>query len=189
MTGVTNSPGPGFPPKMVQMLKEAAPQISRLAVLDRSGAGGSSWDHLTSEGPPLGLKVLRAPADTHVAVIEALAAALRQGADSLFIPANPVNAAEEKLLAEFALAHRLPAIGGAKDFVAAGLLMSYWADWGAIRQQTAVYVDKILKGANAGELPVERPSRFELTINVSTARKLGLTMPYALMLRADQLFK
>jgi putative ABC transport system substrate-binding protein len=87
------------------------------------------------------------------------------------------------------LAHRLPAIGGSKDLVWAGLLMSYWADWSDIRRQTAVYVDKILKGANPAELPVERPSTFELAINLSTARALGLKIPHALMLRADELFE
>lgn len=189
MTGVTNSPGSGFGMKIVQMLKEAAPRVSRLAVLDRSGAGGDPWQNMEADTPALGVAVIRAVANTQAEVPKALAAALRQRADSLYIPANPVNAAEERLLAEFALAHSLPAIAGAKEFVKAGMLMSYWADWGAIRRQAAVYVDKILKGANPGELPVERPTKFELAINLSTARSLRLTIPHALMLRADELFE
>ena len=189
VTGVTNSPGTGFSAKIVQLLKEAAPRVSRLAVLDRSGAGGSTWEDMEAATPPLGVTVVRAVANTNADVPKALAEALRQQVDGLYIPANPVNAAEEKMLAEFALTHRLPAIGGAKEFVSAGMLMSYWADWRAIRWQAAVYVDKILRGANPGELPVERPAKFELALNLSTARSLRLTIPQALMLRADELFK
>jgi len=188
VTGVTNSPGGGFGPKVIQLLKEAAPRVSRLAVLDREGAGGSPWQEMEAATPPLGVTVLRTPANTHAEVSRALASALRQRADGLYIPANPVNAAEERLLAEFALTHRLPAICGAKEFVAAGMLMSYWASWAAIRRQAVVYIDKILRGANPGDLPVERPSKFELAINLSTARSLRLTIPQTLMLRADELF-
>jgi putative ABC transport system substrate-binding protein len=186
VTGVTNNPGTAFGAKIVQMLKEAAPRVSRLAVLDRSGAGGHPSE--TSETAALDVAVIKAIANTQAEVPTALAAALRQRADGLFIPSNPVNEAEKKWLAEFALTHSLPAIGGSKDLVSAGILMSYWADWGDIRRQAAVYVDKILKGADPGELPVERPSTFELAINLSTARSLRLTIPHALMLRADELF-
>jgi putative ABC transport system substrate-binding protein len=188
VTGVTNNPGSGFGVKIVQLLKEAAPRVSRVAVLDRSGAGGSAWEGMEVATPGLGVTVMRATANTHADLPKVLAEALRQQADGLYIPSNPVNAAEEKMLADFALAHRLPAIGGAKEFVAAGLLMSYWADWRAIRWQAAVYVDKILRGADPGELPVERPAKFELALNLSTARSLRLTIPHALMLRADELF-
>jgi len=183
VTGVTNHPGSGFAAKIVQMLKEAAPRVSRLAVLDRLGAGSGP-----SGEPALGVAVIWAIANTRAEVPTALAAALRHRADGLFIPSNPVNEADKDWIAEFALKHSLPAIGGSKDMVAAGILMSYWADWGEIRRQAAVYVDKILKGAKPGELAVERPSTFELAINLSTARSLRLTIPHALMLRADELF-
>ena len=187
VTGVTNSPGSGFGWKIVQMLKEAAPRVSRLAVLygpGYVGIGGQDEDI-----PALGVAVIGANANTQAEVPTALAAALRQRADGLFIPSTPVNEAEKRWIAEFALTHRLPAIGGSKDMVSVGILMSYWADWAAIRRQAAVYVDKILKGANPGELPVERPTKFELAINLSTARSLRLTIPHALMLRADELFE
>jgi len=184
VTGMTNNPGSGFGTKIVQLLKEAAPRVSRLAVLDRSGAGSG-----LSEAPPLGVTVITAIANTQAELPAALAVALRERADGLFIPSNGVNEAAKQRLADFALTHRLPAIGGSKDLVSAGILMSYWADWGDIRRQTAIYVDKILKGANPGELPVERPSTFELAINLSTARSLHLTIPHALMLRADELFE
>ena len=184
VTGMTNNPGSGFGTKIVQLLKEAAPRVSRLAVLDRSGAGSG-----LSEAPPLGVTVITAIANTQAELPAALAVALRERADGLFIPSNGVNEADKQRLADFALTHRFPAIGGSKDLVSAGILMSYWADWGDIRRQTAIYVDKILKGAHPGELPVERPSTFELAINLSTARSLHLTIPHALMLRADELFE
>jgi putative ABC transport system substrate-binding protein len=191
VTGVTHNPGRGFGLKLVQMIKEAAPRVSRLAVVDRSGAGGFDPSETSepSETAALGVAVIRAIANTQAELPTALAAALRHGADGLYIPSTPVNEAQKKWLAEFALTHRLPAIGGSKDLVSAGILMSYWADWGELRRQAAVYVDKILKGANPGELPVERPSTFELAINLSTARSLRLTIPHALMLRADELFE
>jgi putative ABC transport system substrate-binding protein len=184
VTGLTNNPGTGFGIKLTQLLKDAAPQVSRLAVIDRSGAGS-----LPPDAPIPGVAVIMAVANTAAQLPSALADALRQRADGLFIPSNGVNEAEKQRVADFALAHRLPAIGGSKDLVWAGLLMSYWADWSDIRRQTAVYVDKILKGANPAELPVERPSTFELAINLSTARALGLKIPHALMLRADELFE
>lgn len=189
VTGVTNNPGSGFSKKIVQMLKEAAPRVSRLAALDRSGVGGDPWQSMEAYAPALGVAVIRAVANTQAEVPTVLAAALRQRADGLYVPANPVNAAEERMLAEFALTHSLPTIAGAKEFVKAGMLMSYWADWGTIRRQAAVYVDNILKGANPGELPVERPATLELAINLSTARSLRLTIPHALMLRANELFE
>ena len=189
VTGVTNMPNAGFGGKLVQLLKEAAPRVSRIAVLDRTGAGGDRSSRLEAGTPTLGVTVVSAPANTHHDVAAALAAALRQRADGLYVAPNPVNDAQRKVIADFTLAHRLPTIGGDKNLVAAGTLMSYWADWVAIRQQAAAMVDKILKGADPAQLPVEQPTKFELAINLSTARALGLTLPPPLVLRADELFR
>ena len=189
VTGMTHSPGSGFAGKLVQLIKEAAPRVSRLAVLDRSGVGGSPWQYMEADTSGSGVEMIWALANTHAEVPRALTAALRQGADSLFVPSTPVNEAVDRWLAGFALTHRLPAIAGSKSMVSVGILMSYWADWGEVRRRAAVYVDKILKGATPGDLPVERPTKFELAINLSTARSLRLTIPQALLLRADELFE
>jgi putative ABC transport system substrate-binding protein len=87
------------------------------------------------------------------------------------------------------LANRLPSISGIKYFVQAGGLMSYWIDWYELRRQAASYVDKILCGAKPGDLPVEQPSKFELVINLKTAKTLGLTIPQSLILRADEVIQ
>jgi ABC-type uncharacterized transport system substrate-binding protein len=89
-------------------------------------------------------------------------------------------------VAELAIKHRLPTMSNLKDIVEAGGLMSYGPDFDDLYRRGAIYVDKILKGANPADLPVEQPTKFELVINLKTAKALGLTIPPALLLRADQ---
>jgi len=186
VTGVTNNPGVGFITKMAQLLKEAAPRMARLAILAR-GVESDVWVEIESSAPRLAFTVVNAQANTHDEVPDALAAALRAGADSVFAPPNPINDAQRKAIVEFALANRWPAIGGDRYFVAAGGLMSYWADWVTIRRQAASYVDQILRGANPAEMPIEQPTKLELVLNLRTAAAIGLTIPQAVRLRADEL--
>jgi putative tryptophan/tyrosine transport system substrate-binding protein len=183
VTGVTDNPGPGFVTKMAQLLMEAAPRVSRLAIL------GSEFymSELEPAGPRLGIEVIRAPASTYREVPGALAGALRDRADGLFVLATSVNDPNRQAIVDFALAHRWPAIGGDRTFAAAGGLMSYWTDWNEVRRQTADYVDKILRGANPGDLPIQQPTKFELVLNLRTAQRLGLPIPQSLRLRADEL--
>jgi len=96
---------------------------------------------------------------------------------------------ERGRMAELALRHRLPSIAEGKEFVEAGALMSYAPDLSAILRRAAVFVDKILKGAKPGELPVEQPTKFELVINLKTAKALGLIIPPSLLARADQVIE
>ena len=185
VTGVTNNPGTGFVTKMAQLLKQTAPNLSRLAVLHR-GAEGDARE-IALAAPRLGISVVDARADSHDDVPGALATALRAGADGLFAPPNAANDPQRQLIVAFALAHRWPSIGGDTDFVAAGGLMSYWADWAAIRRQAAEYVDKILRGAHPADMPIEQPSKLELVLNLRTAAALGLEIPQSVRLRADEL--
>ena len=101
---------------------------------------------------------------------------------SLFFPAR-------QRVADLALKHRLPAIHGLKEFAEAGLLMSYGANLADLWRRAAVYVDRILKGARAGDLPVEQPTKFEMTINLRTAKALGLTVPQPVLVRADDVIR
>ena len=187
VTGITNNPGSGFTTKMVQLLKEAAPRVSRLAVLERRTEG--NLREIETAAPALGLTVLNAEASIPDQVLNALTVAVRERADGLFVSSTPVNDVQRRLIVDFALANRLPSICGDRDFVSAGGLMSYWTDWVELRRKTATYVDKILRGANPGDLSIEQPTKFELVINVKTAKALGLMIPQLLLQRADEVIQ
>ncbi len=188
VTGMTNNPGPGFVTKMVQLLQEVAPRLSRLAVLERAGEGGASAE-IRLAAATLSLVVINAEVNTPDDVPIALALAIREQADGLFVAPSPANDVQQRLIVDFTLANRLPSIGGDRGYVQAGGLMSYWTDWDHLRRRTAWYVDRILRGANPGDLPVEQPSKFELVLNRTTAKALGLTIPSSLLMRADELLQ
>jgi putative ABC transport system substrate-binding protein len=116
------------------------------------------------------------------------AAILRERPDGLIVIPHPLMVgARGARIAEFAARNRLPAVGGEKGFVAGGGLMSYGGDFSEGWRLAARYVDRILKGAEPADLPVEQPTKYELAMNLKTARALGLTIPPALLLRADHI--
>jgi len=117
------------------------------------------------------------------------AAILREGAGGVFIAGGTMTYANRAQLAELALKHRLPMMCGQAQYVGAGCLMSYGANLGDLFRRAAIFVDKILKGAKSADLPVEQPTKFELVINLRTAKALGLTIPQSLLLRADQVIE
>jgi putative ABC transport system substrate-binding protein len=188
LTGVTNNPGGGFDQKVVQLLKEAAPNVSRVALL-WGGVTALGEERVLSEiraaAPALGIIVLSAEARGPNEVPGALAAILRQRPDGLYATPSSTNTKQRKWIIDFALANRLPSIFADSRWVATGGLMSYGIDWLELRRHAAIYVDKILRGARPADLPVEQPTKFELVINLKTAKALGLTIPQSLLLRAD----
>jgi ABC-type uncharacterized transport system substrate-binding protein len=188
ITGLANNPGPGFHQKLVQLLKEAAPRVSRMAVLWSAGEEAVLTE-VQAAAPALGLTILNASAREPEQVPVALAAAAQARADGLLVTPSSLNTSQRKVIVDFAMANRLPSIYGDKVFVMAGGLMSFWADWQEIQRQSATYVDKILKGAKPGDLPVQQPTKFELMINLKTAKALGLTIPQSLLLRADDVIQ
>jgi putative ABC transport system substrate-binding protein len=113
----------------------------------------------------------------------------RDHVEGVIIPSVAVYFGERKRLADLALKHHLPNIGGGKEYAGAGLLMSYGVSYPEQFRHVAVYVDKILKGANPADLPIERATKFELMINLKTAKALGLTIPPSLLQRADQVIE
>jgi len=186
VTGVTNSPGPEFAGKQLQLLKEAAPRISRVAVLMDPG-NAAEVDFLRA------IEVVGRTLDVTAVSIEVVSptqfdptAITRARADALYVMATAVNWAHRQAIFDVAVKHRLPAMYGERDWVDAGGLMSYWTNWMDLRRDAAVYVDRILRGTKPADLPVANPTKFELIVNLRTARALGLTIPPAILARADE---
>ena len=120
---------------------------------------------------------------------QAFASIMAQRPQALYVEANPRFETERKQIIELAAKHRLPAIYEWRAHVVDGGLMTYSASSYGLNQRLASYVDRILKGAKPGDMPIERPTRFELIINLKTAKALGLSLPQALLLRADEVIE
>ena len=188
VTGVTNSPGGGFIAKQLQLLKEAAPRISRVAVLMTSFPfEANSFVGMQAASAALGVTVIPFKAESTTEIDLDTLGKLR--ADGLYVFPNRINIGHQKAILAFAAENRLPAIYGDRAAVAAGGLMSYWTDWLALRRHAAEFVDRILKGAKPADLPVEDPTRYELVINLKAAKALGLKLPQSLLLRADEVIE
>jgi len=191
VTGLTNNPGGEFVRKLIQLLQEAAPAVSRVGVLvdstNRAEAG--TFAAVQTAAATMGMSAVRGDARDAAAIPEALAAMVRAGANGLYVSPSSLNGGQTKLIVDFTLASRLPAIFGDKQFVSAGGLMSYWTDWSDLRRRSAAYVDKILRGAKPADLPIEQPTKLELVLNLKTAKALGLTISQSLLLRADEVIQ
>ncbi len=176
---------------MIHHLKEPAPAVSRVGVLydSTTRAESGAFAALQAAATAMGMTAVNGDVHDAEAIPEVLAAVLRAGANGLYVSPSALNARQRKFIADFALANRVPAIFGDKRYVSAGGLMSYWTDWNDLRRRSAAYVNQILKGAKPADLPIEQPTKFELVINLSTAKALGLTIPQSLLLRADEVIQ
>ena len=188
ITGVSLALGDTFAGKWLQLLKEAAPSVTHVAALTsgNSVTAASSVKVLESTAKTLNVRL-----DLHYAtdlpqLDKALAAIGGSGARGLIVTSGPFWSTNQVKLVEFAANKRLPAMYSFDDFVDAGGLMSYGPSIVDVYRRAASYVDKILRGAKPGDLPVEQPIKFDLTINLQTARALGLKMPQSVLLRADR---
>lgn len=177
--------------KGLQLLKEAVPAASRVAVLWNSGNRLHREIRAATEAAAATLKVglqlldVRGPDD----LPKAFDAIVRQRAEGLLVFPDAVVLAHRKPILDFAAGRRLPALYPFKEMVDEGGLMCYGANLTESFRQAADYVDKVLKGASPGTLPIAQPTRFDLLINLKTAQALGLTIPPALLLRADQVIQ
>jgi putative ABC transport system substrate-binding protein len=177
--------------KRLEILKEAAPQISRVAVLANPAHPGEERELAETEkaaravGATVRYHQVRATADFHSA-FDAIA---KDNSNAILAFPDGVTMAHRRQLAEFATKHRLPTVFGWREYVEAGGLMAYGPNRRETARRVAVYVDKILKGAKPADLPIEQPTKFELAINLKTAKALGLTIPQPLLLRADQIIE
>jgi putative ABC transport system substrate-binding protein len=194
VTGVTHSPGPGFSGKGLEILKEVAPNVSRVAILWDSTAVHEALSleaqRTTATQLPLVLFAHDVKDVKSVDDLDPIFAAMRQeGADALFVFPNFINGKYGRKITEFALQNRLPSMYQDTWFVERGGLVSYYTDWLNLRRRAAIYVDKILKGAKPADLPVEEPTKFELVINLRTAKAIGLRVPQSILLRADEVIE
>ena len=113
----------------------------------------------------------------------------QEQANALFVSTSSLNLGNRKRIMEFAISQQFPTMCGSTRMVKAGCLMSYWTKWSDLRRRSAIFVDKILKGANPAELPVERPTKFDLVINLKTVKALGLTIPPTILYQADEVIQ
>jgi putative ABC transport system substrate-binding protein len=187
-TGITNHPGLGALQKQLQLLKETAPKIARVAVLMTSAEPELTFfRELQDAGRVLGVTAVSATVDSPTRLD--LAALTQARPDALYVFPNSPNWAHLRPIVDFAATNRLPTMHGEKDWVTAGGLMSYNADWLAMRRRAAAFVVKILNGTKPADIPVEDPATFALVINLKTAKALGLSIPPSVLARADELIQ
>ena len=192
VTGVAHNPGPEFAGKSLELLKDAAPKISRIAILWDSGALHEvpSLEGQRAAARTLGLSLLiHDITDAHTAdAFDAVLSAVKSEApEAMFVYPNFIAAKHARALLAFLSANRLPSMFQDSWFVEQGALFSYYANWNTLRHQAAEYVDRIVKGAKPGDLPIAQPRRFELWVNLKTAKELDLTISHSILLRADQI--
>ena len=178
-------------PKRMELLKEAFPKVSRLAMIWNSSNPGMKLrakETVASAGP-LGVTVQDGGV-RDLDGLESMFATLSKGRpDALLTMVDPFTRFHLKRILEFAAKNRLPAMYEDRSFVQAGGLISYGPSNAELYRRSATYVDKILKGANPADLPVEQPTRFELFINLKTAKELGVTIPQSVLYQADKIIK
>jgi ABC-type uncharacterized transport system substrate-binding protein len=177
--------------KSLELLKATIPGLTRVAVI---------WDPATPSHVPgvkaveavgrtLGLRLQTLAVRSATEFDNAFSAIVQERADAVLVLSTPLFMGEARRLAELALAHKLPTMFGPREHVEAGGLLSYGPDRADLYRRAAAYVDKILKGANPADLPVQQATKFELVINLKTAKALGLTIPQAVLLRADEVIQ
>jgi ABC-type uncharacterized transport system substrate-binding protein len=177
--------------KSLELLKEAVPGLSRIAVIfdPATPSHGPGLQAVEVAGPSLGLRIHVVPVRDATQYEGAFLAISRERAEAVLVLSTPLFIAGAEPLAELATRHKLPSIFGPKHHVQAGGLMSYSPDRADLWRRGATYVDKVLRGIDPADLPVEQPIKFELALNLKTAKAIGLTMPPSFILRADEVIE
>jgi len=192
ITGVTVDVGTEQWLKRVQLLKEAVPQITRLGVLNSRNERERGSAFMREVALKNSVSIVGPPLETPINEQEyrrVFAALAQEGADGLLVSDGPENIAYRRLIAELATKGRLPTIFIYRQYVEAGGLMSYGMDIFDVGHRVADLADKILKGAKPGEIPIFQPTHFELSINLKTAKTLGIELPPLLIARADNVIE
>jgi putative ABC transport system substrate-binding protein len=180
-----------LPGKWMELVKEALPKVSRVAVVWHPAYdGGVQLKATEAAARSLGVRLQALKVERPDDFVTAFAEVQKNRAEALIVSSSALFYVHRTRLVEFAAKHRLPTIYHQSEFVVgSGGLMSYGADFHDLFRRSATYVDKILKGAKPGDLPVQQPTKFELVINMKTAKALGLTIPQSLLLRADEIIQ
>jgi ABC-type uncharacterized transport system substrate-binding protein len=189
-TGITNIAAI-LTGKRLELLKETIPKVRRVAVLWDPQAPGSTpqWNESQLPARELGLELYSMPVSSIDKYETAFKEAMNAHNTAVWVTLNPLANSNQKLIAELAISHRLPSICARGDYAENGCLMAYGPGYSTEGRDGARYVDKILKGAKPGEIPVEQPMKFELLINLKTAKQIGVTIPQSVLFRADKVMK
>jgi len=191
VTGFTQDTGDELNGKRLELLKEIVPNLSRVGILWNPDVA-ANLNRLTSMREVtrlLGLTLVSAEVRGLDALEQAFATMVAERAQAFVMFADPVLFNSRSRIGVMALRDRLPAISGPREYAAAGLLLTYGANLEDLYRRSAVFVDKIFKGAKPGDLPVEQPTKFELVVNLKTAKALGLSVPPTLLARADEVIE
>src|SRR6266478_728745 len=191
VTGTTSTPSPEIFGKQLQLLKDAVPQATRVAVLvnPEDLAFGSQVREVETAARSLGIRIQRVEAHGPEEFERAFAAMTRERAEALLVANDTTFLVNRAKVAELALKNHLPTMNYYREMVDAGGFMAYAVNMAEFTPRAAVFVDKILKGANPADLAVEQPTKFELVINLKTAKALGVTIPPSLLARADDVIQ
>ena len=174
--------------KQLELLTQVVPKVSRVAVLWNPDNPGNARQLRAAEAVP-GLRLEPVGARDSAEIEKAFVTMTRQRPDGLVVLLDPIFLSERERIADLAMRNRLPAVYGYRLHPDARGLMAYGASRVELNQQTAVYVAKILKGAKPADLPVAQPTKFELVINMKTAKALDLKIPHSVLLRADEIIE
>lgn len=177
--------------KSLEMLKEAIPGLKRVAVVwdPSTPSHAPGLKAVEAAGQALGLELMALAVRNAVEFERAFSAMVQKHADAVLVLSTPLFMGEARQLAELAIIYKLPTVFGPREHAEAGGLLSYGPDRADLFHSATIYVDKILKGTRPAELPVQQATKFELVINLKTARRLGLTIPQSTLLRANEVIE
>ena len=190
VTGVTNQLS-DLMAKHVEFLRLVRPNMKKFGVFWSPGNTGSTlaFKDMQTLVRGLGIEVVSLPVDSPADLARGLAAAQREGVQALHVHPTSVIGAGYRQIADWATQHRVISISGFSGFTRNGFLMSYGADTADVWRTSATFVDRILRGAQPADLPVEQPTKFELVLNLKTAKVLGVTIPQSLLIRATEVIQ
>jgi putative ABC transport system substrate-binding protein len=187
-----SGPEPSIAGKWLELLKEAAPRVSRIAIVFNPEIAPTAPNYISlieASAPALGIQTIKAPFHNAIEIVRAIDSFATEPNGGLIILPPPDTTAIRETIVPLAAENRLPAIYPGRSDAAAGGLLAYTTDQVDTSRRTATYVDRLLRGAKVADLPVQFPTKFELIINLKTAKALGLTVPITLLGRADEVIE